>query len=448
MLVSIIIPVYNQEQYLRQAIESALNQEYGNILPNDTIDCEVIIVDDKSTDGSLALARSYWQPFEDQRRRQVVATIEWGKSQGWDKEKLAAVLSSIRNRLVIVEQPQNMGLPFARNAGINATYSKNAYDMILPLDADDWIEPNYLKKTIPLMKDRVGVVGTWAACFGIKDYTWHTQTPTIEKLMQDNCVPVCSLIKRGAMEATGNYYNRQLNSGYEDWNLWLDILKHGWKIEILPEALFHYREKERSMLKDATKRRPELVAKIHSLHPDLWPPEGPRVMLNKWAGIRDATGANAAGFYGIEETYKKAAAFLGEGPVEDWGCGKAYAKRFFPQGYKGVDGTPDGCDAVVELARYTSNTPGILMRHVLEHNFDWELVLKNALASTEKLAVIVCTAFGEETRLLYIDEFGIPIFSFRKEDLTRHFPHYTEEIVTGEGQGQQCTETIFYVRTK
>ena len=449
MLVSVIIPVYNQEQYLAQAIESALNQECGNILPNDSVDAEVIIVDDKSTDHSLAIARSYWQREEDKRIIRFNKSAEWLRSENWSEEQIIKVNRHDRNRIVIVEQPTNMGLPFSRNAGINATFSKNGYDMILPLDADDWIELNYLKKTIPLMtKDRVGVVGTWARCFGIKDYIWHTQTPTIEKLMQDNCVPVCSLIKRGALEATGNFYNRQLNSGYEDWNLWLDILKHGWKIEILPEPLFHYREKENSMLKDATKRRPELVAKIHSLHPDLWPPPGPRDMRDKWAGIRDATGANAAGFYGIEETYRKAANFLDDGPVEDWGCGKAYAKRFFSQPYKGVDGTPDGCDLVANLAQYTSNTHGILMRHVLEHNFDWEIVLKNAVASAERIAIVVCTAFSEETHLLYIDEHGIPIFSFRKEDLTRHFPAYTEEVITGEGQGQQCTETIFYVRTK
>jgi hypothetical protein len=88
------------------------------------------------------------------------------------------------------------------------------------------------------------------------------------------------------------------------------------------------------------------------------------------------------------------------------------------------------------------------MRHVLEHNFEWEKVLKNALASAEKIAVIVCTDFSDTTHLLYIDQWGIPIFSFRKEDLTKHFPAYTEEVVTGEGQNQQCSETIFYVRAK
>jgi glycosyltransferase involved in cell wall biosynthesis len=449
MLVSIVIPVFNQMEYLNQAMESALNQDLKDILPDDSVSIEVIVVDDKSTDRSLRIAQDYWKRIEDKRLQQVQATFDWCRENSWPREKIEAAIAELRNPIKIVEQPQNMGLPFARNAGINATLSKNGYDMILPLDADDWIEPDYLKKTVPLMMgDRVGVVGTWARCFGIKDYIWHTKSPQIEQLMRDNCVPVCSLIKRGALEATGNYYNRQLNSGYEDWNLWIDILKRGWKIEILPEPLFHYREKEKSMLKEATTRRPELVAKIHSLHPDLWPPEGRHNMLNKWAGHRDATGANEAGFYGIEETYKKAAQFLDDGPVEDWGCGKAYSKRFFSHSYKGVDGTPDGCDAVVDLARYTSNTHGILLRHVLEHNFDWEQILKNALASGEKLAIIVCTEFSDQTHLLYIDQFGIPIFSFKKEDLVKHFPSYTEEVVTGEGQGQQCSETIFYVRTK
>jgi len=413
------------------------------------VSLEVIIVDDKSTDNSLAIAREYWQKFEDQKNKQIADTVAWAKQSGWSEERTAKAIVHFRNRIKIVEQTQNMGLPFARNAGINACSSKNGHDLILPLDADDWIDPDYLKKTVPLMMngEKVGVVGTWASVFGIKDYIWKTFTPTIESLMHDNSVPVCSLIRRSALEVTQNYYNMQLNSGYEDWNLWLDILKRGWKIEILPDPIFHYREKKESMLTDATRRRPELLKKIHSLHPDLWPPEGYHDMRNKWEGIREATGANSAGFYGVEETYKKAADFL-EGSVEDWGCGKAYFRNFCRGTYKGVDGTPDGCDSVVDLARYTSNTDGILLRHVLEHNFDWLKILKNALTSAKRIAIIVCTPFVDTTKLLYIDEWGIPIFSFKKEDLTQHFGDYTEEVVTGEGQGQQCSETIFYVRTK
>ena len=480
MLVSVIIPVYNQAQYLRQAIESALTQDLTDILNGDTVGLEVIVVDDKSTDNSLQIARECKVreaerealEYEEQTKYQAryyqekfKANIpkEWWverdqphqvRKTGQDYKVRRTdgaydIYPAYGSRLKIIEQPQNMGLSAARNAGINAASSKMGYDLILPLDSDDWIESSYLKKTVPLIKDQVGVVGTWAAVFGIKDYVWHTQTPTIEKLMIDNCVPVCSLIRRGALEETKNYYNIQLNSGYEDWNLWIDIIKRGrWKIEILPEPLFHYREKPNSMLKDSTKIKPQLVAKIHSLHPDLWPPSDSRNMLDKWAGHRDATGANAAGFYGVEETYKKAAAFLDDGPVEDWGCGKAYARKFFTQHYTGIDGTPDGCDTVVDLTKYASNVHGILLRHVLEHNFEWEKVLKNALGSAEKLAIVVCTVFSDETHLLYIDDWGIPIFSFREEDLTKHFSSFTKEVVTGEGQGQQCSETVFYVRTK
>ena len=50
----------------------------------------------------------------------------------------------------------------------------------------------------------------------MRDYLWKTWSPTLEALMKDNCVPVCSLIRRGVLEDTENYYNVQLARGYED----------------------------------------------------------------------------------------------------------------------------------------------------------------------------------------------------------------------------------------
>lgn len=267
MLVSAIIPVFNQAPYLRQSIESVLNQDLTNILPNDSVDLELIIVDDKSTDDSLAIAHEYWQREENVRLEALKEATRWGRSQGWSEEKIEN--SVARNKIKIIEQPQNMGLALARNTGINSASSKLGYDLILPLDADDWIDPNYLKKTVPLMKEGVAVVGTHAAVFGIKDYVWYTHSPTIEDIMRDNCVPVCSLIQRRAFDETKGYKS-ELRCGYEDWNLWIDIVERGYKIEILPEPLFHYREKPNSMLKDATKKREGLVSQIHRLHPGLW----------------------------------------------------------------------------------------------------------------------------------------------------------------------------------
>ena len=50
-LVSIIIPCYNAERWVQEAIESCLNQTYPNV--------EIIVVDDGSTDGSLEVLRRY-----------------------------------------------------------------------------------------------------------------------------------------------------------------------------------------------------------------------------------------------------------------------------------------------------------------------------------------------------------------------------------------------------
>lgn len=232
--VSIIIPCYNQAQFLPQAIESALAQDYDNV--------EIVVVNDGSTDNSYDVAMHYQRTA----------------GQLWNGVPRVKVLSQ-----------ENMGLTLARNAGINASTTQ-PYEFILPLDADDWISPSYLTETVSLMRDRVAVVGTWAAVFGIKDYVWQTWVPTLEQLMKDNSIPVCSLIKHGVLTEVGGY-SLAMKYGYEDWNLWIDILKRGYKVAILPKCLFHYREKPHSMLVEASKRRAELVAQIHRIHPDLWP---------------------------------------------------------------------------------------------------------------------------------------------------------------------------------
>ncbi|MFA6754715.1 MAG: glycosyltransferase family 2 protein, partial [Candidatus Dojkabacteria bacterium] len=50
-LVSVVIPVHNGEKYIKESIDSCLNQDYPNI--------EIIVVDDKSTDGTLNILREY-----------------------------------------------------------------------------------------------------------------------------------------------------------------------------------------------------------------------------------------------------------------------------------------------------------------------------------------------------------------------------------------------------
>ena len=78
--------------------------------------------------------------------------------------------------------------------------------------------------------------------------------------------------------------------------------------------------------------------------------------------------------------------------VEDWGCGHGLFRRHLPAGVKwvGVDAcAQSAAEVVADLTIYRSQTPGLHMRGVLEHNQAWRSILDNALASYAQRAVIV-----------------------------------------------------------
>src|SRR5438105_15608245 len=85
---------------------------------------------------------------------------------------------------------------------------------------------------------------------------------------------------------------------------------------------------------------------------------------------------------GAEVTYEVAAEWLKGLDVEDWGCGLAWFRRYATGRYLGIDGSESRfCDRTADLTKYVSNTPGLLLRHVLEHNYNWPAILDNAVAS-------------------------------------------------------------------
>jgi len=227
MRASIVIPCYNQQEYVSQAIDSALAQTHG--------DTEVIVVNDGSTDESLRRIEAY-------------------------------------GTKIVVANQGNAGLAAARNAG----FSTATGEFFLPLDADDYIAPSYLERTLPLMSDpAVGVVATDTQYFGVGDtlVSFYNVTPDTEK--RSNEIPVCSLIRRTAFEQVGGYKNIFVESGgkrvygFEDWELWIGLLEREWKAAIVNEPLFYYRTKTVSMLASSNSVRKELTKKVQSLHPGL-----------------------------------------------------------------------------------------------------------------------------------------------------------------------------------
>lgn len=99
MTVSVLIPVYNVEQYLPQCLDSIVNQSYK--------DLQVVIVDDGSTDNSLAIAKEY----------------------------------AARYSFMEIYHQENAGVATARNNLLS--HVKGNY--VLFVDSDDWIEPDMIE---------------------------------------------------------------------------------------------------------------------------------------------------------------------------------------------------------------------------------------------------------------------------------------------------------------
>jgi hypothetical protein len=154
--------------------------------------------------------------------------------------------------------------------------------------------------------------------------------------------------------------------------------------------------------------------------------------------------------YGDTTTYELGARWLVGLDVEDWGCGLCWMKRYFPaKRYRGIDGSWSRfVDEVVDLEHYRSQPPAIFMRHVLEHNWQWQRILDNAVASfTRRMALVIFTPWAEETHPIAVDPWlDVPDLSFRRDDVIDHFAEVQwtsrENMPTAT---QYKTEHIFFL---
>lgn len=176
--------------------------------------------------------------------------------------------------------------------------------------------------------------------------------------------------------------------------------------------------------------------------------------LNKWNDwYKEIEKSSPSAFrYADTITYKLGATYLEDcETVEDWGCGVGGFKRFREDSI-GVDGslTPFA-DKIEDLELYSSSCDGIFMRHVLEHNENWEKILKNALKSfKKKMCLVVFTDFSEDETKVLADnkEFGVDVkdLSLNRKKFTsilKKFKVTEETLHTETGYG---IEHIFYIK--
>ena len=225
--VSIVMPVLNAGDYLTQALASVAAQTFR--------DFELVIVDDGSTE---------------ERTRELLD-------------------AAARRPGVSLHRTENRGPSRARNLAIE--HARGAY--ILPLDADDYLEPTFLERTVPVLDadPRLGVAYTWVGLVGGHHGVWKTGGFSLVELLSRCTIHVTSLYRRELWAAVGGYDPRFVES-CEDWDLWLGAAARGWRGRCVPEVLVYYRRSDTSREKHSrvpgvsTRLMRTLVAKHRALY--------------------------------------------------------------------------------------------------------------------------------------------------------------------------------------
>lgn len=197
--VTVLMPVYNGEGFLREAIDSILAQSF--------VDFELLVIDDGSTDASAGIVASY----TDQRLR-------------------------------LVRNASNIGLIDTLNLGIELARG----EYILRMDCDDVSLPERLQKQVDFMErfPEVGVCGVWYLEFG-PNLRRVTRCAADHESIRCGTLfnPVVGhpsvILRRQLLLEHDLRYDRSFRHA-EDYHLWARSLEHC-RFANIPEVLLHYR---------------------------------------------------------------------------------------------------------------------------------------------------------------------------------------------------------------
>lgn len=199
-IVSVVIPVYNHEEYIRESVESALSQDYDNL--------EVIVVDDGSTD----------------------ATPE--------------VLRTFGSRIRYIRQ-KNGGTAAALNTGIRHARGS----LISWLSSDDVFLPGMIKRQVAELNKEPSFAMVYADFVEIDSHGKELRVvhcpflPVGEfaiELLKGNFINGSSvLIRKGCFEHVG-LFDESLPTD-SDGDMWFRLLKNGYEFGHIPEAFVKYR---------------------------------------------------------------------------------------------------------------------------------------------------------------------------------------------------------------
>lgn len=223
--VSIVIATYNDPDVV-MAVKSAKEQTIG--------DKEIILVDDGSN------------------------------------KKIANIIRDLKNQVDHLIVQENCGQSIARNRGIQRSTGK----YILNLDSDDYFEPTFCEKAVELLDNEpeAKIVTCKAERFNKKGPI-DIYTPAggdYTNFLVSNSALGSAIFRKADWERCGGYEEKLPILGFEDWELYLNILKEGGRAAVLDEVLFHYQVRENSMTAKIKDQKHEKFEHIIFKHRDLY----------------------------------------------------------------------------------------------------------------------------------------------------------------------------------
>ncbi len=205
-LVSVVIPCFNSGKYLPGALQSVDKAKKK-------FEIEIIVADDGSDDD---------------------LTLD--------------LLNKLENEgSCIVQRKANGGPASARNLGVQSAKGK----YILFLDSDNRILPDFLSLTVPILEENLAVAVVYGEVQFFGEHNNRREFKSgpfdIDKLISNNYIDACSLVRRAAWEQAGRMDESSWLIGFEDWEFWIRLASLNWQFTYIREPLFEYRLRDDSL---------------------------------------------------------------------------------------------------------------------------------------------------------------------------------------------------------
>ncbi len=226
IIVTVIVPAYNYANFIGECLDSVLSQTFKS--------WECIVIDNGSTDNTQEIVKSY----------------------------------SNKDGRIKYHYTNQKGVSLARNLAVSLSHGT----YLLPLDADDKIDPTYLEKAVNIMNQNpeISLVYCNAILFGSVNKKWILPDFNYKAMLIENSIFCSALIKKNEFLAV-NGYNVNMVEGFEDWDFWIKYLANNKKVYKLNDILFYYRIKQhsRNSVLD-TEKQLRLRTQIYHNHKDIY----------------------------------------------------------------------------------------------------------------------------------------------------------------------------------